>query len=569
MALERLDAALAAGLHVAGWIAYECAAAFEPRLAAAIRHQADEPLIWLIATRHRDMLDQDGLAQFLQTDPHTDTTLDFGTPAQTREAYLDALAQIHAYIEAGDVYQVNHTFPLPCRLHGDVAALYARLRVSQPVAYGALIDTGETQVLSLSPELFIRRDGNRLVARPMKGTAPRGRTTAEDEAIASDLAADEKSQAENLMIVDLIRNDLSRLALPGSVKVDRLFEVERYRTLHQMTSPISAECAEGLMPSALLRALFPCGSVTGAPKVRAMEIIAELEAAPRGVYCGAIGHFSPAEAPGNGSDWCLNVPIRTLILDKDGKGRLSIGSGVVADSDAEGEYDECLLKARFAQATAPVFSLIETLGHEPGKGFIRLDRHLARLQDSADYFDIPYNEAAIRQALADHVAHDADHNRLRVRLTLSQDGTPGVSSAPLPDTADSPEPPRVCLAAERTNPSDPFLFHKTTNRSLYDAAFARAHAAGYADILFFNDRDELTEGAISNVFIVKDGKWFTPPLSAGLLPGVLRAELLESHSPGITERTISRDDLLAADAIYIGNSLRGLRAVTLAADAII
>ncbi|TNE63239.1 MAG: aminodeoxychorismate synthase component I [Alphaproteobacteria bacterium] len=551
-ALARIDAAVAAGLHVAGWVAYECAAAFEPRLLSHMQQFADEPLVWMLATRHRDILDAGAI-----TDGDAEAGLTFGNSVETRETYLAALGRIHAYIQAGDVYQINHTFPLPCLLSGRTIDLYRQLRAAQPVPYGALIDTGETEVVSLSPELFVRRQGNRLMSRPMKGTAPRGRTTEEDAAIAAGLRADEKSRAENLMIVDLIRNDLSRVATPASVRVEGLFDVERYATLHQMTSTITARVDDGLSPSALLRALFPCGSVTGAPKVRAMQIIAEQEKAPRGVYCGAIGHFSPSA---DGPDWTLNVPIRTLVLDKAGMGRLSVGSGVVADSDAGGEYDECLLKARFARAKAPDFSLIESLCYRPGKGYDRLELHLARLADSAGYFGFAFDEAAVRTALLTFARRADPTAPMKTRLLLAASGAVEITGAPILLSHEA-DPVRVCLSATTVQSTDPMLFHKTTRRQLYDEGFARAQAAGFADLLYFNERGELTEGAISNVFLVKDTEWTTPALECGLLPGVFRAALM-SERP-VREHVITRDALLAADTVYIGNSVRGLRPVTL------
>ncbi len=573
-ALEAMDAALASGLHLAGWISYECAAHFEPRLKPRMTKRADEPLIWMMATRHRKTLTPSDMTEALfsarRGNRHM-AKLEIGDSPVTEVDYLAAIEKVHHYIHAGDVYQINYTFPLPCTLEGDALALYERLRASQPVPFGAYIDTGADhgghKVLSLSPELFVRREGDRLTGKPMKGTAPRGLTLEADEAVAAALKSDEKSRAENLMIVDLIRNDLSRISEPGSVQVTGLFETECYPTLWQMTSTITAKASEGLTPSGLLNALFPCGSVTGAPKVRALEIIAELEAAPRGIYCGAIGHFSPPDpsAGENGQmDWSLNVPIRTLTFGPDGKGRLSVGSGVVADSDPTGEYEECLLKARFTRTEAKDFSLIETMKLEVDGNFDLLDEHLARLEASARYFDFALDRADALAMLDEHgeACMPLDAPR-RVRLLLGQTGAVTVTSAPLLPQAQTG---RVCLAKDRVKSDDTFLHHKTTRRELYDGAFARAFKAGYDDILFFNEKDELTEGAISNVFIVKDGLWLTPPLACGLLAGTLRQALLADHTPAIAEQMIRREDLLAADEVYIGNSVRGLRRVTVSDD---
>lgn len=569
-ALARMDARLADGYHLAGWIAYECAAHFEPKLKHVMKPRTGEPLIWMIATRQAKVLDSHALADLFHASSRgtgRKSVLSFGEALEDEASYTSALNRVHDYIAAGDVYQINHTFPLPCTLDGDALSLYERLRVSQPVPYGAFIDTADDgkgnnwRVLSLSPELFVERLGDTLTCRPMKGTAKRGRTTGEDAAISATLRSDAKSRAENLMIVDLIRNDLSRIATPGSVKVPALYEVETYPTLHQMTSTVTAAAPEGLTPSALLAALFPCGSVTGAPKVRAMEIIAELEKAPRGVYCGAIGHFSPAE--GNApARWSLNVPIRTLVFDKSGAGRLSIGSGVVADSATKAEYEECLLKARFAREETEGFSLIETLRLDTDGSYHLIDRHMARLQDSARYFDFALDMDGVREVLADHAAaFEGSTTARRVRLLVGPRGSASVTSTALP--AQPVAAAKVCLSGTRTRSGDPFLAHKTTRRQVYDGTFARAFDAGYADVLFFNERDELTEGAISTVFVVHDGRWTTPPLEAGVLPGILRTELLESGTHDITVAPVSRAALMAADEIYIGNSVRGLRRVTL------
>ncbi|WP_262691968.1 aminodeoxychorismate synthase component I [Kordiimonas aestuarii] len=563
-ALARMDDAVARGYHLAGWIGYECAAYFEPRIKKRMGPLASEPLLWMLVTRQHQSLTAAELNDLFHASHRGSgrpARLEIGTPKETSASYASALNRIHDYIAAGDVYQINHTFVLPVNVEGDALTLYERLRQNQPVPYGAFIDTGDRRVLSLSPELFVERHKTHLACRPMKGTAPRGRTTAEDQTVAGFLRSDSKSRAENLMIVDLIRNDLSRIAKHGSVKVPALFEVEKYPTLHQMTSTVTADAPDDLTPSELLAALFPCGSVTGAPKVRAMEIINELEHDPRGVYCGAIGHFSPETNQG-GPRWSLNVPIRTIVLDSAGHGRLSIGSGVVADSDTAAEYEECLLKARFAREDADSFSLIETLRLDTDGTYARLDRHLTRLADSAAYFDFTYDDANVREVLADHAAVFSGASKTRrVRLLVGPRGSASVTSTALP--AKGQTEARVCIARQRTRSADRFLAHKTTRRQTYDGAFAQAFSAGYADTVFFNERNELTEGAISTVFIVEGGKWYTPPLDAGVLPGILRAELLASDEMKIIVEPISRRRFLDADEIYIGNSVRGLRRVTL------
>ncbi len=576
-ALAAIDKAYAAGLHVAGWIAYEAAAAFEPRIAAATKTMPDEPLIWMIATKHRISLDSRHVTDALtaaRQGPARRNLMRPDTAPHAEEKHRAAVERIQAYIEAGDVYQVNMTFPMHGDLAGDPLALYEKLRRRQPVPYGAYIDTGDIddegrryRVLSLSPELMIARDHDELASRPMKGTAPRGRTLGEDAAIANALARDEKNRAENLMIVDLIRNDMSRIATPGSVTVEDLFSVERYRTLHQMTSTVRATADAHLTPSRLVRALFPCGSVTGAPKIRAQEIIGALETAPRGVYCGAIGHFS--HRMDGGPDWMLNVPIRTIVMDTAGHGRFPVGSGIVADSDAKAEFEECLLKARFMETPSLTFDLIETIRWEAGHGYALLPQHLARLAASAAYFDFRFDRDEVIASLDQHSILMTGRGGLhRVRLLLRADGAVSVTSAPFTPAPESIVP-TVALSPESVSSKDPFLFHKTTHRSLYNRATSESLAAGHADMLFFNEHDRLTEGAISNVFIVKDGEWITPPVEEGLLPGIFRAAFLDERAAEgrpVTVRPIGRNELFDADSLYIGNALRGLRAVRLAAE---
>jgi para-aminobenzoate synthetase/4-amino-4-deoxychorismate lyase len=388
----------------------------------------------------------------------------------------------------------------------------------------------------------------------MKGTAPRGRTTREDREIAEWLQGDAKNRSENVMIVDLVRNDLGRVARTGSVRVEELFAVERYPTLWQMTSTVSAE----LRPEAgfhdIFRALFPCGSVTGAPKVRAMQLIAELEGGPRGVYTGAIGFFSPRQT-------VFNVAIRTLELDGE-RGTMGAGSGIVIDSDAAAEYRECLLKAEFLTRSADrlpeQFSLIETMLWDGGYPLLEL--HLDRLADSAEYFDFACERAAVKAALEQYAQRFPDRTARKVRLLLDSEGGFEITDEVLAQAGGEQRAGRVRIAAERTDPADRMLYHKTTHRPLYAQACEKAAREGCDDVIFLNLRGEVTEGAISNVFVEKDGRWFTPPVECGLLAGVYRRHLLETR-PEIAERVLFLDDLRRADAIYLANAVRGLRRV--------
>lgn len=561
-ALAQIDKALEDGLHVAGWIAYEAAAAFEEKVAGALEFWPAEPLVWMMVTNPPEAIAPHEVAARLGNGEGncSQAHLTFGEQRVTRETYEADVGTIQDYILAGDIYQANYTFPKYCQLQGDPTEVYLRLRRAQPVEFGAFIQTGHETVLSCSPELFVRRDGDRLQARPMKGTAERHDNIVEDREAAIALSADTKSRAENLMIVDLIRNDLSRIAQAGSVQVEDLFRIESYPTVHQMTSSITAECHPALKPSELLKALFPCGSVTGAPKIRAMEVIAELEKAPRGIYCGAIGYFSPAvgDSPVR---WSLNVPIRTLVFDSFGEGRLSVGSGVVADSKVAAEYEECLLKAAFATERLPDgFHLIETMRLE--NGAVRyFDRHLDRLFGSAAHFSIPVSRQAVCAAIEQASPQDGLY-RLRLVVVASGD----VSVEVRPFVAPSDECGVVAFADVPLDADSVWRRHKTSMRSLYDKATQLAAEQKLDDILFLNQSGDVAEGAISTVFIDTGSEWLTPPVSSGALPGVLRAEMLAADTPRVIEKPISRRDLEQAKAVYIGNALRGLRKVRLQAQ---
>ncbi len=421
-------------------------------------------------------------------------------------------------------------------------ALYLALRERAGAAHCAYIDDGERQILSLSPELFfdLSRDGA-LMAKPMKGTAARAKDAHADAAARAHLAASAKDRAENLMIVDLLRNDLGRIAETGSVAVADLFAIETYPTVHQMVSTVTAQLKRGTGIADIVRALFPCGSVTGAPKIRAMEVIRELEQSPRGVYCGAIGHFAP-DGSAN-----FNVAIRTLTIEGH-KGELGIGGAVVHDSLAAAEYAECLLKARYYEAARKPLELIETLCYEPHKGFVRAKRHLARMRASASFFHMPFDEGLARQSLGKVV--DDGNGPLRMRLTLNERGEFACTSAPLGAGASEWN---FTISEKRVNSADILLQHKTNRRELYESEFA---ACGADEVVFLNERGEITEGSRTNIFVQIDERLLTPPLSSGLLNGCLHAEMLANND--CEEHVLTSADLARAEKIYLGNSLRGL-----------
>ncbi|MDP3537726.1 MAG: aminodeoxychorismate synthase component I [Azonexus sp.] len=455
-------------------------------------------------------------------------------PEISEKNYIAAVDRIKHLISEGDCYQVNFTFPLSFEWFGAPLNLYARLRQRQPVRYGGFIGDAQHGLISLSPELFLERRADRLLTRPMKGTAPRS-------APVGHLLASEKDRAENLMIVDLLRNDLGRIAENGSVVVDRLFEVEDYPTVWQMVSTISARIGDCRFGE-VLQALFPCGSITGAPKIRAMQIAAELEKTPRGLYTGALGWLAP-----NG-DFRLNVVIRTLELAAGGLGKLGVGSGIVADSPPMAEWQECLLKASFLRDCDPGLKLIETLRRENGQ-YPRLAGHLDRLRRSADWLEFALDEADLLRQLE----AQPPEGLWRVRLTLAKTGDLGIESFPL---AAEPLTNRHARLAEATIEStDPLRRYKTTERRLYDEALKGLPAdSSIFDLIFMNERGEVAEGARSNVFVEREGILLTPPLASGCLPGVLRAELLASGQA--REAVLLPKDL--ESGFWLGNALRGL-----------
>jgi para-aminobenzoate synthetase/4-amino-4-deoxychorismate lyase len=539
--LGEAEHALGRGLHVAGYFAYELGYLFEPRLAPLLWSQRRVPLIWLGVFERCETLGR------VDANPRGARAhagaLEF---EWNEDDYAQRFARLHRLIEAGDLYQANLTFRARFPLVGDAAALYGRLRQHSRAGYCAFIDDGERRILSLSPELFfdISADGE-IRAKPMKGTAARGDNATADALARAHLAASEKDRAENLMIVDLLRNDLSRVARIGSVTVDKLFEVETYPTLHQMVSTIRAQRLPESSVTRMIRALFPCGSVTGAPKIRAMEVIRELEQSPRGIYCGAIGHFSP---DGSAS---FNVAIRTLTISGN-TGELGIGGGVVHDSASGREYDECILKARYYEAARIPLRLIETLRWSGTEGFVRLNLHVARLLESAAIFGIPVDHGLLLQRLNDAVSGAS--GTMRVRVTLSDDGDLAVAVAPV-DLMPT-KPWRYVTSPLLVDSGDELLRHKTSRREMYDSEHARAAGLGVDEILFLNERGEITEGSRTNVFAQLDGRLVTPPLSCGLLNGCLRRELLGAGD--CVEAIITPADLKRATGVHVGNSLRGL-----------
>lgn len=490
----------------------------------------------------------------------TDFCIDEVIAGMDASAFRSAVEKIHHYIASGDTYQVNLTFPFRLTLRGNPLALYAALREQQPVPYGALITLPDGQsVLSLSPELFLSHQQGRLLAKPMKGTLAAS-DDGLDDALAVTLAASPKNRAENLMIVDLLRNDLGRIAQTGSVKVPALFEVQRYGQVLQMTSTIEARRRAGVTLTEVFNAVYPCGSITGAPKRRTMQILRELEMQARGLYTGAIGWFDPPSVGNELGDFMLSVPIRTLVLEASSgndirRGVMSVGAGIVHDSQPDSEYAECLLKARFLTGLSSHFGLIETLQASRREGARYLKRHLARLQISARHFGFACDLAVIENDIGVICAQLSDGVMYRLRLVLSHDGKIAIHTAPMPAIAQLPV--RLLLASQPMHSQDVFLKHKTTLRQRYDIAWQAAEKEGAFDALFVNEKSHLTEGGRSNLFVRCRGQWWTPPLSDGVLPGVMRAVLLADPVMKATEAALTLDDLRSAEEIVVCSSLRG------------
>jgi para-aminobenzoate synthetase/4-amino-4-deoxychorismate lyase len=560
-ALERVGRAVGGGRWAAGMMAYEAAAGIDP----AFGGRADAPLgglplVWFGIYDAPQALDE--------PPPPADADgfrLSPWRPSLTPGDYAAQLERIRAWIAAGDTYQVNFTYPLRARFEGDPLALLAALGRAQPTGFGALLRLPDHLIASASPELFFAQEGDRVLARPMKGTARRGRWPEEDARRAAALTENAKDRAENVMIVDLLRNDLGRLAIPGSVRVEELFAVERYPTLLQMTSTISARTEAD--PVAVLEALFPCGSVTGAPKIRTTRIIAELEDAARGIYTGAIGWIAP------GRRARFSVAIRTLQVDLEeeasageslhGQATFGVGGGITWYSDPQAEHREALTKAAMVLEPRPAFRLLESMLRRPdddGRGgeIYLLERHLDRLRDSAAYFDFPFDRQRIVAEIESGIGRlPAGPHKLRLLLAAGGDlelqcepvGTPHLD----PFAVCAAPPRRVGLALAPVDSADPFLFHKTTHRRVYGDALASRPEMD--DVLLFNERGELTEASSSNIVVAMDGELFTPPRECGLLAGTVRAQWLAEGR--LAERVLRPDDLERAEAIWLVNSVRG------------
>lgn len=532
-ALREVEVAVSSGLHAAGFVTYEAAPAFDE---AFTTHPAGAlPLLWF-------GLYEQVVPIFVDAPAVDFTALDWRQSVSEAE-YRHAIARIKDYIARGHTYQVNFTMRLQTDFHGDPWVLFQALIRAQRAQYCAYVDLGEHVLCSASPELFFDLAGTHITCRPMKGTASRGLTSEADKAQACWLQHSEKNRAENVMIVDMLRNDLGRIARVGSVQVPRMFAVERYETLLQMTSTVTATTAAAF--SEVFTALFPCSSITGAPKVRTMEIIRELETTPRGIYTGCIGYLSPQRQAQ------FNVAIRTVHVDRiRQRAEYGTGGGIVWDSTAQNEFAECRTKAKVLFTHQPTFRLLETVLWKPWRGYFLLERHLNRLMASARYFGFRVDCEQVMARLQE-AAGGFPSMRHRVRLLVDDDGAITIEAAPLP--RQPRQTCRVAIASKPVDKNDRFLYHKTTHRVVYEAA--RAEHPDFDDVLLWNADGEITESTIANVVACINGQLLTPPVTCGLLPGTYRDYLLEKKR--VREGIIRREDLQRADAIYLVNSVRG------------
>ncbi len=578
--LDALQRRVTAGYYLAGWVAYEFGAMLEGGM-----DKKDGPRdggrtivadfgVFLKPYTFNHHTGENGFprGQIIPPGDHR-YSINNIRPNMKKEEFVKALDRVRRYIGAGDTYQVNYTMKLLFDFQGSAERLYSVLRRNQSVAYGAYIRNGPERILSFSPELFFRKQGMEITAKPMKGTAPRGRNSGEERENRLWLHQDIKNRSENVMIVDLVRNDLGRL-LHGHgesrIDVSSLFDVESYESLLQMTSTIKATASAAAMQkislTEIFRALFPCGSITGAPKIRTMQIIDELEKGPRGVYTGAIGYFGP-----DGSA-IFNVPIRTVRL-VDGHGEMGIGAGITYDSDPVDEWHESLLKGRFLTSRQPEFHLFETMLWQRGPGYWLMEEHLQRLAGGAEFFQFACDLKAIRERLRE-AESGCPGDCCRVRLALEKDGRVSVTSeavtAPVcislpqvPGEMAVDDPAKIDFSPVRVDTQTPWCFYKTSRRELYSAEFAQARRQGLQDVIFINEAGEVTEGCITNIVIYSKGRYKTPPLACGLLAGVMRGRLLANAAVPVQEEVITEQEARAADAVFICNSVRGVIRVRL------
>jgi para-aminobenzoate synthetase/4-amino-4-deoxychorismate lyase len=589
--LKKINENISRGLSGYGLIYYEAGYVFEKRLVHYLPKEPDNLVqFYFFDDKNVEQMNSEMIKFNFQREQDFFQLSDFHINT-SKEKYGNDVDRIKKYIEEGDTYQVNYTVKAGFNISGDIISFIKLLIFNQSARYTAIINTGKELIISLSPELFFEVKGNKIIARPMKGTISRGLTDSLDALVKYKLANSEKDQAENLMIVDLIRNDLGRISEFGKVKVNELFTIEKYETLYQMISEVEAYKQEEITLGKIIENVFPCGSITGAPKIRTMEIINSLETERRGIYTGSIGLILKEFS-------AFNVAIRTITLNLEtGKGEIGIGSGIVWDSDPEKEYNETLLKSSFLLNPDPYFELFETMlientqpvisnessseksfpvetkkislpmnrdrnntlsnsateTHKTAKRIFLLDEHLERLKHAAEYFLFKFDEGKILQELSDKMKSLVPHLKYRLRLTLNKWGNINIS---ISEYKEGGKDAYAIISNKTISSSNKFQYFKTSNRKLYDQEYKLYSSKGFFDTIFINEKNQLAEGAITNIFINKGGIWYTPPVSCGILPGIYRKYWLRTEL-NTKEEILYKDDLLIADEIILTNSLRG------------
>ncbi|MEE9325949.1 MAG: aminodeoxychorismate synthase component I [Cocleimonas sp.] len=556
-ALEKVEAYKQQGLFLCGYLSYEAGYHFiDKSIQTSHTTKLQQPLLYFIVFEKMQELNRKEIEDaFSSTDlfPESKLCLHDLKLNATKEIYLKSISTIKKYIESGDTYQINYTIKYLFKLQGNLPALYQQLRRNQPVEFGALLNFPQSKIVSLSPELFIKKKDNTITSKPMKGTAKRGLDKAQDDEILKFLKNDPKTLSENVMIVDLIRNDFGRVCETGSVHVNKLFEIQTFKTIHQMISTVKGTLKKDLSFYEILKALFPCGSITGAPKIRTMEIINDLEKEPRGIYTGAIGYLLPD------NDFYFNVPIRTVSIGEDQQCEMGIGSGIIYESDAKDEYAECLLKADFLTSINKSFYLIEAFRFDADKQKINnIQRHLSRLGKSANYFGFKLNLIEINIEL-EKIKHSMDSGMHKIRLCAYQNGDFKLTHEEIFDDDNTMK--TLIISDKKIDSTSIFQYHKTSRRELYTDGIKQAKRDGHYEIIFLNERNEVAEASYHNIFIRKGDQLFTPPLSAGILDGIYRQQFIKQHNA--IEKIITTKDLSNCDEIILTNSVRNSVSVKL------
>jgi para-aminobenzoate synthetase / 4-amino-4-deoxychorismate lyase len=545
--LDKIEKMIKKGFFAAGFLSYEAGFAFEPIFRQ--KQSYGFPLLWFGIFKKPLIFNHQNI-EFIDSNRENNYSINDIKAEVSEKQYINSIEKIKRQIEKGHTYQVNRTFKLNFSHKGSVSSLYMNLVKKQSASYSAFIRFGKQYVLSFSPELFFKKENSLINVKPMKGTIARGRFLKEDIKNIEHLYNCPKNRSENIMILDLLRSDLGRVSKTGTVRTTKLFEIEKYESLFQMTSTAKAEIKQGVALPDLFKAMFPSGSVTGAPKIRTMQIINDIEKSPRRIYTGSIGFITPKK------NCVFNVAIRTLLLNSSsGKGEMGIGSGIVYDSDPKKEYQECLLKAKFLTDKYKNFKLIETILWEPVQGYAFIKFHMQRLSESAAYFNYKYDKNYVVKSL-NNVSHNFNKGqKYKVRMLLSEDGSLGVKYSMIGKESAGRT---IAISSVKTNSEDKWLYHKTTNRHLYDSEYDRYKKLGFFDVIFKNEKDQITEGAISNIFIVRNDVYYTSPIECGVLNGVYRRHLLNGRKIKIKEKPIYQEDLLSADAIVMTNAIRGM-----------